>query len=96
MCAGQTVWSPLVRYGLKPTDRVGVVGIGGLGHLAIQFANKMGNEVIVLSGSEGKREEAMKLGAREFYATKGKDTLDIGERLNHLVVTTSQLPDWDL
>jgi D-arabinose 1-dehydrogenase-like Zn-dependent alcohol dehydrogenase len=71
MCAGITVWAPLARFGLKSTDVVGVVGIGGLGHLAIQFASKMGCEVVALSGTEEKREEAIKLGAHHFVATKG-------------------------
>jgi D-arabinose 1-dehydrogenase-like Zn-dependent alcohol dehydrogenase len=51
MCGGATVFNALRFYGVKATDRVGVVGVGGLGHLAIQFASKMGCEVVVFSGS---------------------------------------------
>lgn len=95
MCAGSTVFNPLETY-VRPTDRVGVVGIGGLGHLAIQFASKMGCEVVVFSGTEKKKEEAKKLGATEFYATRGATRLNIGRRVNHLIITTSSLPDWNL
>ena len=60
MCAGITVWTPLTQFGVKPTDVVGVVGIGGLGHLAVQFAAKLGCEVVALSGTEAKKEKAFK------------------------------------
>src|SRR5215471_7088445 len=59
MCGGVTVWGALSFYNVRSTDRVGVVGIGGLGHLAIQFAAKMGCEVVAFSGTESKREEAI-------------------------------------
>lgn len=94
MCAGITVWAPLARFGLKPTDVVGVVGIGGLGHLAIQFASKMGCEVVALSGTEEKREESFKLGAHHFVATKGQKELSVPRKIDHLLVTTSKMPDW--
>ncbi len=96
MCGGATVFNAMQFHGVKSTDRVGVIGVGGLGHLAIQFASAMGCEVIVLSGTESKRGEAMKLGAHEFYATKGKKELDIGQPLDHLLVTTSAQPDWSM
>ena len=75
---------------------MGVVGIGGLGHLAIQFASKMGCNVVVFSSTEDKREEALKLGANEFYATKNVDKLEVAHKLDFLLVTTSFLPDWNL
>jgi D-arabinose 1-dehydrogenase-like Zn-dependent alcohol dehydrogenase len=61
--AGATVWTALTTYELKPGDRVGVQGIGGLGYLAVQFAAKLGHEVVVLSSSGGKKEEAFQIGA---------------------------------
>lgn len=94
MCAGITVWAPLTRYGLKATDVVGVVGIGGLGHLALQFASKLGCEVVALSQTDGKREEAIRLGANHFVATKGGKVLSVPRKINFLLVTTSQMPDW--
>lgn len=96
MCGGATVFNALHTYGIKPTDRVGVMGVGGLGHLAIQFAAKMGCDVVVFSGSDSKKDEAMKLGAKEFVATKGKDKIEISRDVDALLVTTSVLPDWNV
>jgi D-arabinose 1-dehydrogenase-like Zn-dependent alcohol dehydrogenase len=93
-CGGATVFQAL--SGVKPTDTVGILGIGGLGHLAIQFAAKMGCRVVVLSGSERKREEAMKLGAGEFIATRGATELSVSTRIDRLLVTAAVPPDWDL
>ncbi|KAK1231790.1 hypothetical protein PQX77_005082 [Marasmius sp. AFHP31] len=95
MCGGATVFTPLIEH-VRPIDRVGVVGIGGLGHLAIQFAAKMGCDVVVFSGTDSKRDEAMKLGANEFYATKGVEdysTLGLKKPLNHLLITSSVAPE---
>lgn len=72
------------------------MGLGGLGHLAIQFAAKMGNRVVVLSGSDKKKDEAMRLGAHEFIATKGKKELSVSSPINRLLVTTSAQPNWEL
>lgn len=96
MCGGATVFNALYTYGIKPTDRVGVMGVGGLGHLAIQFAARMGCDVVVFSGTESKKDEATKLGAKEFIAMKGKDKIDIGRKIDALFVTTSILPDWNI
>lgn len=93
MCGGATVFNIFEAYEIRPTSRVGIVGIGGLGHLAIQFAAKQGMDVVVFSGTESKREEAMKLGAKEFYATKDAKKLKLdGGKIDHLLVTTSFLP----
>ncbi|KAI1471733.1 GroES-like protein [Daldinia caldariorum] len=93
-CAGATVFAALQAHGTRPTETVGVIGLGGLGHLAIQFAAKMGNRVIVLSGSERKREQALALGAHEFVSTRGKDQLSVSTPIDRLLVTTSAQPDW--
>ncbi|KZP22734.1 GroES-like protein [Athelia psychrophila] len=100
MCAGATVFSALHTHGVESGQRVGVVGIGGLGHLCILFAAKMGCEVVVFSGTHSKEAEARKLGAREFVAAKDIDAkagqkFDI-KPVNHLLVTTSAQPDWAL
>jgi D-arabinose 1-dehydrogenase-like Zn-dependent alcohol dehydrogenase len=96
MCGGSTVFNALHGAQVRPTARVGIVGVGGLGHLAIQFAAKMGCQVIVFSGTDSKKDEATKLGATEFYATKGAKELKIKAPINNLIVTTSSQPDWNL
>ncbi|KAF2232298.1 GroES-like protein [Viridothelium virens] len=95
MCGGATVFNALRVHDTQPTDRVGIIGMGGLGHLAIQFAAKMGCDVVVFSGTDSKREEALQLGAKEFYATKGVKELKIRQPLDQLLVTTSAQPDWN-
>ncbi|KAH6654873.1 chaperonin 10-like protein [Truncatella angustata] len=94
-CGGATVWNALRAYNAQPVETVGIMGVGGLGHLAIQFAAKMGCRVVVLSGSDRKKDEALKLGAHEFVATKDAKQLKVSHPLNRLLVTTSAQPDWD-
>ena len=94
MCGGATVYNVLRSFGVKPTDRVGIIGVGGLGNLAIQFASKMGCEVVVFSSTDSKKDEALKLGADEFVATKRVKELQISGPVDHLIVTTSFQPDW--
>lgn len=91
MCCGATVWSPFALYGIKPTDRV---GIGGLGHLAIHFAAKMGCEVVVFSSSESKRQDAMKLGASEYHVLTAESSLEGIEQVNHMLLCGSAQPDF--
>lgn len=96
MCGGATVFNALHTYDVQPTETVGIVGVGGLGHLAIQFASKMGCNVVVFSGTDSKKDEAIKLGANEFYATKGVKELKVSRPVDRLLVTTSAQPDWKL
>ncbi|KIW93165.1 uncharacterized protein Z519_05770 [Cladophialophora bantiana CBS 173.52] len=96
MCGGATVFNALQFHGVKSTDRVGVIGIGGLGHLAIQFAAAMGCQVVVFSGTESKKDEAVRLGAKEFCATKGQKELKISKPVDHLLVTTASQPNWNM
>ncbi|KAJ7646981.1 putative NADP-dependent alcohol dehydrogenase C 2 [Roridomyces roridus] len=96
MCGGATVFNIIETYNIRPTDRVGVVGVGGLGHLAIQFLAKMGSTVVVFSGTDAKRAEALRLGASEFYATADAKELNIGKPLDHLIVTTNFKANWAL
>ncbi len=74
LCAGITTYSPMRHYGLKAGDKLGVVGLGGLGHMAVKFGVAMGAEVTVLSTSESKRQDALELGATAFAVTKDKET----------------------
>ena len=68
--AGITVFAPLLRTTDLPTARVGIIGIGGLGHMALQFANKWGCEVHAFTTSDSKEAEARKLGAHHVHNTK--------------------------
>jgi uncharacterized zinc-type alcohol dehydrogenase-like protein len=63
LCAGITTYSPLRHYNVKAGDKVGIVGIGGLGHMGVQLAKAMGAEVTAITTSEEKREDALELGA---------------------------------
>lgn len=74
LCAGITTYSPLKRWGAGPGRKVGVVGLGGLGHMAVKIAHAMGAEVTVLSQSLKKQEDAERLGADRFYATSDPTT----------------------
>jgi D-arabinose 1-dehydrogenase-like Zn-dependent alcohol dehydrogenase len=73
------------------------MGVGGLGHLAIQFAAKMGCRVIVLSGTDSKKDQALQLGADEFIAIKQKEAgaLSVSAPIDRLLVTTSAQPNWE-
>lgn len=75
MCAGLTVYTALSRHCTSPRLKIGLVGIGGLGHLAIQFTRAMGNEVTAISSSHHKREETISLGATNFIDVSDKPTL---------------------
>ena len=94
MCGGATVFNALQSFGAKSTDTVGIIGVGGLGHLAIQFAAKMGCKVIVFSSTDSKKDEAIKLGADQFVATKDVRELPVSAPIDHLLVTTSFQPAW--
>lgn len=96
MCGGSTVFNALHVAQVRPTARVGIVGVGGLGHLAIQFAAKMGCQVVVFSGTDNKKAEALQLGAAEFHATKGAKELKLERPIDNLIVTTSSQPDWQM
>ncbi|MEY4765113.1 MAG: hypothetical protein RI907_1786, partial [Pseudomonadota bacterium] len=69
LCGGITVFSPFLIHDIKPTARVGVVGIGGLGHLALKFARAWGCEVTAFTSSDSKRDEAMALGAHRVVSS---------------------------
>jgi len=95
LCGGITVFNPIVQCGVQPTQRVGVVGIGGLGHLALQFLNKWGCEVTAFTSSESKQEEAKKLGAH--HAVNSKDSAALKQlagSLDFLLVTVNAPLDW--
>ena len=95
MCAGITVYSPLRNHGVRPSSRVGVIGIGGLGHLGIQFAKAFGAEVTAFSTSKEKEEEALKLGAHHFVNTRDTGALKkVAGSFDLLLSTVSADQDW--
>ncbi|WVR04205.1 hypothetical protein IAU60_001205 [Kwoniella sp. DSM 27419] len=75
LCAGVTVYSPLKAYGAGPDKRVGVIGIGGLGHLGLQFSKALGAETYAFSRSDAKKDEALKLGADDLVATSDQSAV---------------------
>ncbi|HTB63768.1 MAG TPA: NAD(P)-dependent alcohol dehydrogenase [Opitutales bacterium] len=75
LCAGTTVFTPMLHHGVTGNTRAAVVGIGGLGHLAVQFLAQLGCEVTAISSTHDKDEEARSFGAAHFIATKGTDEL---------------------
>jgi uncharacterized zinc-type alcohol dehydrogenase-like protein len=94
LCAGITVYSPLVRYA-KNSAQVGVVGIGGLGHLAVQFANKMGCEVLAFSSSDAKKDEAQELGAHHYVNSSNDAAMKAIRRSCDVIVATAPANvDW--
>lgn len=94
-CGGITVFNPIVQFGVKPTDRVGVVGIGGLGHMALAFLNKWGCEVTAFTSSPAKAGEAMKLGAhRAVTSTDEKELGKIAGQLDFILVTANVALPW--
>lgn len=96
LCAGITTYSPLRHFGAKPGDKVAVVGLGGLGHMAVKLAAAMGCEVTVLSTSESKREDAIALGAHDFAATgDGGVFQSHAERFDLIVDTVSAQHDYN-
>ncbi len=95
-CGGVTVFNPLVQFGVKPTDRVGVIGIGGLGHLALQFFNKWGCEVTAFTSNEAKDEEARTLGAHHVVSTRDDGQLkEIAGSLDFILSTVNVSLPWD-
>jgi uncharacterized zinc-type alcohol dehydrogenase-like protein len=96
-CGGITVFNPFVQNNIKPTDKVGVVGIGGLGHLALQFADKWGCEVTAFSTSASKADEAKKLGADLVVDTRSDGELENLKGKFDMILTTANQPlKWDL
>jgi uncharacterized zinc-type alcohol dehydrogenase-like protein len=90
LCAGITTYSPLRRWNAGPGKRVAVVGLGGLGHMAVQIAHAMGAEVTVLSQSLRKQEDGLKLGADAYSATSDDATFDeLAGRFDLIVNTVS-------
>lgn len=95
-CGGITVFNPIVQCGVQPTDRVGVVGVGGLGHLAVQFLNKWGCDVTAFSSSPSKAEELRTLGAHHVVDSRDPGQLKpLARSLDFILVTVNVPLDWN-
>jgi uncharacterized zinc-type alcohol dehydrogenase-like protein len=88
LCAGITTYSPLRQWGAGPGKKVAVVGLGGLGHMAVKLAVAMGAEVTVLSQSLKKQEDGLRLGAKDYFATGDASTFDVLKRRFDLILNT--------
>jgi uncharacterized zinc-type alcohol dehydrogenase-like protein len=96
LCAGITTYSPLRRFQVKKDQRVGVVGLGGLGHMAVKLANSMGAKVTVFSTSESKSADAKKLGASDFVVTKAANAFEqLAGKLDLIIDTVSAPHEYD-
>jgi uncharacterized zinc-type alcohol dehydrogenase-like protein len=95
LCGGITVFSPLAMYA-KPTDRVGIVGIGGLGHMAVKFAAAYGCDVTAFTSSESKFDEAKGFGATHVVSSKDSAAIKKLAGSFDLLISTVNVPlDWD-
>ena len=96
MCAGISVFAPLHQNYTHPAQRIGIIGIGGLGHLAIQYAKAMGYEVTAISSSPGKKEEALGFGANHFiWASDRAELRKAAYYFDVLLCTAHAGVDWE-
>ncbi|WP_345948507.1 MULTISPECIES: NAD(P)-dependent alcohol dehydrogenase [unclassified Mucilaginibacter] len=96
LCAGITTYSPLRHWGVKAGDKLAVVGLGGLGHMAVKLAASMGAEVTMLSRSASKEKDATELGAHHFKLTTDKDTMaGLANSFDFIIDTVSAQHDYN-
>ena len=96
-CGGITVFNPLIQFNIKPTEKVAVIGIGGLGHLALQFLNAWGCEVTAFTSSEDKKKEALSMGAHHTLNSREQKEIEAAAGRFDLVISTVNVKlDWNL
>lgn len=94
-CGGITVYNPLVQFDIKPTDKVAVIGIGGLGHLALQFLNAWGCEVTAFTSTDSKRDEALEMGAHHTINSHDPEALKSAANSFDMIISTVNVTlDW--
>ncbi len=96
-CGGITVFNPLLQFDVKPKDKVAVIGIGGLGHMALEFLNAWGCEVTAFTSTPAKKEEALKMGAH--HVLNSRDNSEIqgaAGRFDMILSTVNVKLDWNL
>ena len=97
MCGGITVFNPLVQFGIAPTSKVAVIGIGGLGHMALQFLNAWGCEVTAFTSHKSKEKELLKLGAHKVLdSTNAKELEGAAASFDMILSTVNVKLDWNL
>ena len=95
LCGGITVFNPIILAGVKPTDKVGVIGIGGLGHMALKFLKYWGCEVIAFSSNPKKKDAILNMGASQVINSTSSEELEsITGQLNFILNTTNVSLDW--
>ncbi|WP_330205401.1 NADPH-dependent aldehyde reductase Ahr [Cyanobacterium sp. Dongsha4] len=95
LCGGITVFNPLIQFNILPTAKVGVIGIGGLGHIAVQILRAWGCEVTAFTSSESKIEEALKMGANKTLNSRDSEELKSAENSFDLILSTVNVElDW--
>ncbi|PKK82973.1 MAG: alcohol dehydrogenase [candidate division Zixibacteria bacterium HGW-Zixibacteria-1] len=95
-CGGITVFNPLLQFGVKPTDKVGVIGIGGLGHMALMFLNAWGCKVTAFTSSDSKKVEAIKMGAHQTIDSRNAEELEAAAgQFDFILSTVNVKLDWN-
>ena len=96
-CGGITVFNPLVQFDVKPTDKVAVIGIGGLGHIALKFLNAWGCEVTAFTSSQSKVAEANELGAHHTLNSRDNSEIEAAANSFDFIISTVNVKlDWNL
>jgi uncharacterized zinc-type alcohol dehydrogenase-like protein len=96
LCAGITTYSALRHWGAGPGQKIGIVGIGGLGHVGLKIARALGAHVVAFTTSESKRDDAMKLGAHEVVVSRdGRDMVSRAETLEFILNTVAASHNFD-
>ena len=94
-CGGITVYNPLVQFNIKPSDKIAVIGIGGLGHLALQFLNAWGCEVTAFTSTDSKRQEALEMGAHHTINSTDPQALNAASNSFDMIISTVNVSlDW--
>jgi uncharacterized zinc-type alcohol dehydrogenase-like protein len=96
LCGGITVFNPLIQHDVAPTQKVGVIGIGGLGHMALQFLNKWGCDVTAFTSSANKADEARSMGAHRIVNTHSAEELaKVASSFDFILSTVNANLNWD-
>lgn len=96
MCAGITIFNPMIQFGVSSTDRVAVIGIGGLGHLAVKFLSAWGCEVTAFTSSEEKKIEALSFGAHHTLDSRDSEAIErSANSFDYLISTVNVKLDWN-